>query len=148
MRIRGVRMKKYLPSCLLFMVFEVIAVVLWLIRDNLFYLLNFTYIGGCIALGTAFFAAGKKYARRFVQFAVGSYMLIYLGLISQENMQIEGFWYYLFLGVFEACPRFIMRWQKFSGRFCSAGAGADMRAGRRWFWICFPISGRQGRESG
>lgn len=95
-------MKKYLPSCLLFMVFEVIAVVLWLTRDNLFYLLNFTYIGGCIALGTAFFAAGKKYARRFVQFAVGSYMLIYLGLISQENMQIEGFWYYLFLGVFEA----------------------------------------------
>ena len=53
-------MKKYLPSCLLFMVFEVIAVVLWLTRDNLFYLLNFTYIGGCIALGTAFFAAGKK----------------------------------------------------------------------------------------
>ena len=102
MRRRGVRMKKYLPSCLLFMVFEVIAVVLWLTRDNLFYLLNFTYIGGCIALGTAFFAAGKKYARRFVQFAVGSYMLIYLGLISQENMQIEGFWYYLFLGVFEA----------------------------------------------
>ena len=95
-------MKKYLPSCLLFMAFETLAVVLWLTRDNLFYLLNFTYIGGCIALGTAFFASGKKYARRFVQFAVGSYMLIYLGLISQENMQIEGFWYYLFLGVFEA----------------------------------------------
>jgi polyferredoxin len=29
-------------------------------------------------------------------------MLIYLGLIRQENMQIEGFWYYLFTGVFEA----------------------------------------------
>ena len=29
-------------------------------------------------------------------------MLIYLGLICNENMQIEGFWYYLFLGVFEA----------------------------------------------
>ena len=29
-------------------------------------------------------------------------MLIYLGIISSENMQIEGFWYYLFLGVFEA----------------------------------------------
>lgn len=29
-------------------------------------------------------------------------MLIYLGVIQQENMQIEGFWYYLFLGVFEA----------------------------------------------
>ena len=32
----------------------------------------------------------------------GSYMLIYLGLISGENMQLEGFWYYLFTGVFEA----------------------------------------------
>ena len=29
-------------------------------------------------------------------------MLIYLGILSRENMQIEGFWYYLFLGVFEA----------------------------------------------
>ena len=30
------------------------------------------------------------------------YMLWYLGVMSHENMQIEGFWYYLFLGVFEA----------------------------------------------
>lgn len=29
-------------------------------------------------------------------------MLVYLGLICIENMQIEGFWYYLFTGVFEA----------------------------------------------
>ena len=31
-----------------------------------------------------------------------SIMLVYLGLICGENMQIEGFWYYLFTGVFEA----------------------------------------------
>ena len=43
-----------------------------------------------------------KYARNFVQCAVGLYMLAYLGIICRENMQIEGFWYYLFLGVFEA----------------------------------------------
>ena len=36
------------------------------------------------------------------QLLVGSYMLVYLGLICGENMQIEGFWYYLFTGVFEA----------------------------------------------
>lgn len=29
-------------------------------------------------------------------------MLVYLGVIGHENMQIEGFWYYLFSGVFEA----------------------------------------------
>ena len=71
-------------------------------KDNLFYLLNFSYIGGCLALGTALFTAGKRYARHFVQLAVGGYMLLYLGVISRENMQIEGFWYYLFLGTFEA----------------------------------------------
>ena len=43
-----------------------------------------------------------KYARNFVHLAVGLYMLVYLGIICRENMQIEGFWYYLFLGVFEA----------------------------------------------
>ena len=95
-------MKKYVPSLLMLAVFETVAVTLWLTKDNLFYLLNFSYIGGCIALGLAFFVSGRRYARRFVQFAVGSYLLVYLGLVCQENMQIEGFWYYLFLGVFEA----------------------------------------------
>ena len=93
---------KYLMSILLFLLFEAVAVTLWLTKDNLFYLLNFSYIGGCLALGTALFTAGKRYARHFVQLAVGCYMLLYLGVISCENMQIEGFWYYLFLGVFEA----------------------------------------------
>ena len=94
--------KKYLPSLLFFLLFEIIAFTLYLTTNNLFYLINFTYIGSCLAIGTVLFTAGKKYARHFVQLAVGSYMLIYLGLISQENMQIEGFWYYLFLGTFEA----------------------------------------------
>ena len=96
------RLRKYVPSLLLFLLFEAVAVTLWFTKDNLFYLLNFSYIGGCMALGTALFTAGKRYARHFVQLAVGGYMLLYLGVISRENMQIEGFWYYLFLGVFEA----------------------------------------------
>lgn len=95
-------LRKYMLSILLFLLFETVAITLWLVKDNLFYLLNFSYIGGCIALGTALFTAGKSYARHFVQLAVGSYMLLYLGIISCENMQIEGFWYYLFLGAFEA----------------------------------------------
>ena len=94
--------KKYLPPLLLLLLFEAVAVTLWLAKGNLFYLLNFSYIGGCLALGTALFTAGKGYARRFVQLAVGLYMLVYLGIISRENMHIEGFWYYLFLGSFEA----------------------------------------------
>ncbi len=95
-------LRKYVPSILLFLLFEIVAVTLWIAKDNLFYLLNFSYIGSCLALGTVLFTAGKHYARHFVQLAVGSYMLLYLGILSRENMQIEGFWYYLYLGSFGA----------------------------------------------
>ncbi len=95
-------MKKYAFSLMILALFEAVAVILWLTKDNLFYLFNFSYIGASIALGVFLF--GKKYphARRVVQLLVGLYMLVYLGLICRENMQIEGFWYYLFTGVFEA----------------------------------------------
>jgi polyferredoxin len=94
--------KKYLPPITLFAVFEAVAITLWLTKNNLFYLFNFTYIGASIALGVSLFIQGNKNARRITQLFVGLYMLVYLGLISGENMQIEGFWYYLFTGVFEA----------------------------------------------
>ena len=93
---------KYLGPLLLLAAFETVAVTLWLTKDNLFYLFNFSYIGLSIALGLFLFIRNYRHARRVVQLLVGLYMLVYLGLICRENMQIEGFWYYLFTGVFEA----------------------------------------------
>ena len=95
-------MKKYALPVLMLAVFEAVAVTLWLTKDNIFYLFNFSYIGCSIALGVFLFIRKYKHARRIVQLLVGLYMLVYLGLICRENMQIEGFWYYLFTGVFEA----------------------------------------------
>lgn len=95
-------LKKYSPSLIMWLIFEVIALVLWRMLDNLFYLFNFSYIGTCIAVGQFLYIKKLRHARHFVQFAVGLYMLVYLGFLCHENMQIEGFWYYLFLGVFEA----------------------------------------------
>lgn len=86
----------------IWLIFITVAVTLYLTTDNLFYLLNFTYIGTSLAVGIYLYSHKVKYARNIVQFAVGLYMLVYLGIISRENMQIEGFWYYLFLGIFEA----------------------------------------------
>ena len=94
--------KNYLFPILMLLIFETVAITLWLTKDNLFYLFNFTYIGCSIFLGMILFINKKPYARRVTQLLVGLYMLIYLGLICNENMQIEGFWYYLFSGVFEA----------------------------------------------
>ena len=99
-------MKKWLKDnwkiILIFFAFESVAISLYACTKNIFYLLNFTYIGSCITIGVYLFVHNVKYARNAVQFAVGLYMLVYLGIICRENMQIEGFWYYLFLGVFEA----------------------------------------------
>ena len=93
---------KYLHAIIVFAVFEAVAVTLWLTKNNLFYLFNFSYIGCSVALGIVLFVRKYRHARRVVQLLVGLYMLVFLGLIQNENMQIEGFWYYLFTGVFEA----------------------------------------------
>ena len=96
------KMKKLLPILIILTLFETVAVTLWLTKSNIFYLFNFSYIGLSISLGIYLYMRNYRHARRVVQLLVGSYMLVYLGLICGENMQIEGFWYYLFTGVFEA----------------------------------------------
>lgn len=95
-------LRKYLHPIIMLIVFESVAVTLWLTKNNLFYLFNFSYIGLAVSLGIFLYIKQYRHARRVVQLLVGLYMLIYLGLICNENMQIEGFWYYLFNGVFEA----------------------------------------------
>ena len=96
------RIKAYLVPIVMLLVFEAVAVTLWLTKHNLFYLFNFSYIGSAVSLGVFLYIRKYKNARHVVQLLVGLYMLVYLGLIGRENMQIEGFWYYLFTGVFEA----------------------------------------------
>lgn len=95
-------LRKYWLPVTMLIIFEVIAITLWLTKDNLFYLFNFNYIGVSISLGIFLFIRKYKHARQVAQLLIGTYMLVYLGLICNENMQIEGFWYYLFTGVFEA----------------------------------------------
>ncbi len=95
-------LKKYRFPLGMLLLFEGIAVTLWLTLDNLFYLFNFSYIGGFLCLGIVLGIQQRKHTRLVVQLGVGLYMLFYVGLLSGENMQLEGFWFYLFSGVFEA----------------------------------------------
>ena len=136
---------KYVPSMLLFLLFEAVAATLWLTKNNLFYLLNFSYIGACLGLGTALFTAGKRYARHFVQLAVGSYMLLYLGVISHENMQSRGSGTTCSSAYLRRRPS-TTRWRRSSGRCCSGAVGAAMPAGRPWCWTFCPTSSRRSRE--
>ncbi|MDR3085731.1 MAG: 4Fe-4S binding protein [Christensenellaceae bacterium] len=82
--------------------FAAIGLALWRATGKLFYLMNFGYIGVFLSLGLLLMIRKSQYARRVVQLGVGLYMLAWLGLFGRENMQLEGFWYYLFSGLFQA----------------------------------------------
>jgi polyferredoxin len=85
-------------------IFWIIAIVLWLIRNEIFYLFNFGYIGTSIVAGAGLYSAlpkkKKDWGRRLTQLLIGIYMLVFLGFIFFENMQIEGFFFYLLAGFF------------------------------------------------
>jgi polyferredoxin len=93
--------KQFVFPFVIWLFFMAIALSLGL-TIHLFYLFNFAYIGTCVALGLFLHMKNFKYARLVVLFTVGLYMLCYLGITSNENMQIEGFWVLLFNGVFYA----------------------------------------------
>ena len=57
-------MKKYAMPVIMLVIFETVAITLWLTKDNLFYLFNFSYIGLSISLGTFLFIRKYKYARK------------------------------------------------------------------------------------
>ena len=92
-----------IPIILLF-VFWGIALLLWLTTRRIFYLFNFGYIGTALAVGLGVYASlparKRPLGRRLAQFLVGAYMLLFLGLLQRENMQIEGFFFYLLAGIF------------------------------------------------
>ena len=93
-------MKKYLAPLFMLIIFEAVAITLWLTRI-IFLPLQFQLHRAFYIFGD--FSVYKKYkhARRIVQLLVGLYMLIYLDYLQREYAD-RGFWYYLFTGVFEA----------------------------------------------
>jgi len=89
---------------IMLLLFWAIAVVLWRTTGVIFYLYNFGYIGTALGIGIGAYALlprrKKLWGRRLAQFLVGVYMLGFLGLIGRENMQLEGFFFYILAGVF------------------------------------------------
>ena len=59
-------MKKYLLPMLMFLLFAIIAISLWLLLDDIFYLFNFVYIGFFVSLGMFLLIRQYKKARIFI----------------------------------------------------------------------------------
>jgi polyferredoxin len=103
-KVLTITIKSAITPLLILTLFTAIALYLWLTTDHIFYLFNFLYIGTSVSLGIFLTSSlAKKYrqwGRRFAQFMVGIYMLGYLGILNGENMQIEGFFFYMISGFF------------------------------------------------
>jgi ferredoxin-type protein NapH len=102
---KGIEKLRHLrPALIISLVFWGIAVLFWKIKGNIFFLFNFGYIGTAVAVGLGAYSLlprqKKPRGRRFAQLLVGLYMIGFLGFIAKENMQIEGFFFYLLAGFF------------------------------------------------
>lgn len=88
----------------IFISFWVVAIFLWQTSGNIFLLFNFGYIGTAVGIGIGLYVLlprkKKPSGRRLAQLLVGIYMLVFLGIINKENMQIEGLFFYLLSGLF------------------------------------------------
>jgi ferredoxin-type protein NapH len=89
---------------IIFLIFWIIALVFWKTKGNIFFLFNFGYIGTAVGVGISAYhllpRERKPAGRKLAQFLIGIYMLGFLGLFHKENMQIEGFFFYLLGGFF------------------------------------------------
>ena len=94
--------KKYKIPIGIFILFELIGILFTSIHKHVFYIFNFSYIGFFVSLTVGLMIAGKKNARILSEWAVGLYMLVFLGVINQENMQLEGFFFFALMGIFMA----------------------------------------------
>ena len=83
-------------------VFILIAGLVYFITGNGFFIFNFLFIGTAISIGIFLIGNGHEYGRNLIMLVVGSYLLFYVSILGHESLSLSGFWYYLFLGVFEA----------------------------------------------
>ena len=95
-------LRKYRIPIGIFILFEMIGLLFFYIHKHVFFVVNFSYIGSFVALTVGLMLAGKKNARILSEFAVGLYMLVFLGIMNRENMQIEGFFFFALMGIFMA----------------------------------------------
>ena len=86
---------------LFLLIFIGIGIWRYLATGAIFYIFNFGYIGAAIGFGGFLSGALPRkhvlWGRRIGQILVASYMLIFLGFVLRENMQIEGFFLYLLM---------------------------------------------------
>jgi len=98
------RLKDLMVPIILFGVFWIVAILFWQLKGRIFFLYNFGIIGTSLFIGLGLYEIlprrKKPIGRKVAQALVGAYMVGFLGLVMKENMQMEGFFFYLSAGIF------------------------------------------------
>jgi polyferredoxin len=83
-----------------------LAVALWQTSGEIMALFFFGYIGTSVGVGLGLYAAlprkKKPLGRRLALFLVGTFLFGFAAVQNLENMQIEGFFFGLLAGIFQA----------------------------------------------
>jgi ferredoxin-type protein NapH len=98
--------KKMLTPGVVMLAFWTLAFFMWRSSGEIMALFFFGYIGISAGLGLGLYAAlpkkKKPLGRRLSLFMIGTFLFIFAGLFGLENMQIEGFFFGLLSGIFQA----------------------------------------------
>ena len=126
--------KKLLVPGLAAGAFWTLALVLYGVTGESFPLINFGYLGTALGIGLGLYAIlpkrQKPLGRRVSLLLIGLYLFIFVGLVGQENIQIEGVWWSLLNGTFYAAV-----WH-----YIVAKIIGPLLFGRLWCgWACWSV---------
>jgi hypothetical protein len=99
-------LKKMIVPGLVMLAFWTLATVLWQSTGEIMALFFFAYIGTSVGVGLGLHAAlpkkKKPRGRRLALFLVGTFLIGFAAIQGQENMQVEGLFFGLLTGIFQA----------------------------------------------
>ncbi len=127
--------KKLIAPIVTASAFWTLAIVLYVVsRGQLFALINFGYLGTSLGIGLSLYALlpkkQKPLGRRISLLLIGLYLFVFIGLVKQENIQIEGVWWSLLNGTFYAAV-----WH-----YMVAKIIGPLLFGRLWCgWACWSV---------
>ena len=95
--------KKLIVPGIVMLVFWILAIVIWQASGYIQPLILFGYIGTSLGVGLGLYAAlpkkKKQVGRKLTLFLVGGALLIFMGLLQSENMQIEWVFFSILAGL-------------------------------------------------
>ena len=127
-------LKKMTVPTVVMLAFLTLGTVMWRSSDEIMALFFFGYIGISVGVGLGLYAAlpkkKKPFGRKLSLFLVGSFLVGFAAIYGGENMQIEGMFFGLLGGVYQAAVV----------HYLIAKVFGPMLFGRIWCgWACWTV---------